>query len=189
MGTTDDGVLVWGGTNSLIQGNYIWYNGYGPIGDPQEAGFFGIWVATGTGNTILSNSIYGNYHVGINLAIDGFTPNDAGDGDTGANNLQNRPLLAAASRTGAGTAVTGVLNSAPSGTYRVQFFASPACDDIGNGEGQLFIGETTLMTDGLGNTTIAVALGATPALGWSVTATATDAGGNTSEFSNCVVIR
>jgi CSLREA domain-containing protein len=189
MGNTYDGVLVWGGNNTLIQGNFIWYNGYGPIGDPHEAGFFGIWVATGTGNTILSNSIYANWHAGINLAIDGHTANDTGDGDSGANNLQNRPLLSSAERTAAGTSVSGVLNSTANGTFRVQFFASPSCDDIGNGEGHTFLGETSVITNGSGDASFAVALGAAPAVGWSVTATATDAGGNTSEFSNCTVLK
>lgn len=189
MGNTYDGVLVWGGNNSLIHGNYIAYNGYGPIGDPMEAGYFGIWIASGTGNQVLSNAIYGNYHLGINLSTDLFTANDAGDGDGGANNLQNSPRITSAVVGGANTAVVGSLNSSPNSAFRLQFFASPACDSVGSGEGQYLVGETTLASDASGNAAFAIAIGAALPAGWAVTATATDPGGNTSEFSPCAGVR
>ena len=58
----------------------------------------GVTVTNGTGNSILSNSIHSNgttaNHLGIDLNGDGVNPNDANDADTGANNLQNFPVLA-----------------------------------------------------------------------------------------------
>ena len=49
----------------------------------------------------------------------------------------------------AGTAVSGTLRNASNGmTYTVQFFANPACDSSGAGEGQTFIGETTVTSAG-----------------------------------------
>ena len=186
IGNTYDGVLVWGGTNSRIEGNYIIYNGYGPIGDPVEAGFFGIWIASGTGNRVLSNVIYANYHLVINLSTDLLTANDSGDGDGGANNLQNSPRMTTVIG-GANSGVIGTLNSAPNSAFRVQFFANASCD-LGAGEGQQFVGETTVTSDASGNAAFAVAL-ASLQPGWAVTATATDAGGNTSEFSPCAVVR
>ncbi len=52
----------------------------------------GIFVENGTGNAILGNSIFSNGELGIDLGADGVTPNDVGDGDSGANNLQNFPV-------------------------------------------------------------------------------------------------
>jgi len=67
--------------------------------------------------TILNNRIFDNAGLGIdltpitdettNLAGDGVTPNDAGDADSGPNNLQNYPLLTGITA----TTVTGTLNS------------------------------------------------------------------------------
>ena len=44
-----------------------------------------------TGNAIQRNSMFSNGELGIDLADDGVTLNDAGDGDTGPNRLQNFP--------------------------------------------------------------------------------------------------
>ncbi len=62
-------------------------------------------------------------------------------------------------------------------------FGNTACDASGNGEGATFLGATTVTTDGAGNATIPLFAAAA---GQVVTATATDASNNTSEFSTCV---
>ena len=189
IGNTYDGVLLWGAMDTLVQGNVIAYNGYGPIGDAQEAGYFGVWVSSGTGNRIVSNQIYGNYHLGINLNNELMTPNDPGDADGGANNSQNFPVLTSAVRSAASTDISGTLNSTPNSSFTIQLFANPACDSTGVGEGQYFLGETTVLTNGSGAASFAVPIAALLPAGWVATATATSASGNTSEFSACAVVR
>ena len=189
IGNTYDGVLLWGATNTLVRGNVIAYNGFGPIGDAQEAGYFGVWISSGTGNQVVSNQIYGNYHLGINLNNEVITANDTGDLDGGANNSQNHPAVASATRNGTTTTIVGSLDSAPNGSFKVQLFANPACDSTGVGEGQHFLTETTVSTNASGSASFSVAVGALVPAGWAVTATATDAGGNTSEFSPCTTVK
>src|SRR5205807_519329 len=53
-------------------------------------------VFAATGNAVRGTSIDRNGGLGIDLGDDGVTPNDAGDGDTGPNNLQNFPVLTSA---------------------------------------------------------------------------------------------
>jgi CSLREA domain-containing protein len=191
-GNTYDGVLIWGGTNTLVQGNIIAGNGYGPVGDPQEQGWFGVWVATGTNNQVLSNRIISNYLAGINLGQNIVQdPNDAGDADSGANGMQNYPVLTSAVRGTSTTAVNGTLNSTPNTSFIVQFFANSTCDVTAgpsNGEGENFLGEITVNTNGAGDAGISVNVGALVPAGWVMTATATGPTG-TSEFSACRVVQ
>ena len=67
--------------------------------------------------------------------------------------------------------------------YTLQFFASPACDTPGNGEGHSFLGQISKAADA---NAVVVNLAVPIPNGWFVTATATDSASNTSEFSNCV---
>ncbi|MEZ5728895.1 MAG: right-handed parallel beta-helix repeat-containing protein [Burkholderiaceae bacterium] len=184
LGSTSSGNLV-GGT-AAGAGNTIAYN--------TSGGGLGILVgASATGNALLANSIYQNGDLGIDLNGDGVTANDAGDGDTGANGLQNYPVLTSASSSGGNTTIVGTLNSNASTTLRVEFFSSAAADPTGNGEGKVYLGFTTVTTDGSGNAVInATLIGVTVTAGHFVTATATvDLGGgnygSTSEFGANVV--
>jgi len=138
-------------------------------------------------NSILYNSIFSNGTLGIDLGDDGITPNDTGDGDSGLfNDLQNFPVITSA-QFGAGTVtIQGTLSSAPSSTYIVQFFQNTACDPSGAGEGQTFLGETTITTAASGVGTFNVTFPGVA--GGFATATATDSLGNTSEFSACAAI-
>ena len=148
----------------------------------------GVAVASGTGNAILTNSIFSNGGLGIDLGPAGVTPNDPGDADTGANNLQNSPVLIAAASSGGTTTVVGSLNSTPATPFTLEFFVSPTCDASGSGEGQTFLGRVTFTTGSSGSGTFTVPFLTTLALGQAVTATATDPGNNTSEFSNCALV-
>ncbi len=139
-------------------------------------------------NPILSNLIFGNRGLGIDLGGNRVTPNDAGDGDTGPNNLQNYPVLASAAVAGATTTIRGTLNSAPNATFRIEFFANAACDGSGFGEGETLLGFTSVTTSTAGTASFSVDLPVAVAVGRSITATATDTNGNTSEFSNCATV-
>ncbi|MGH9944098.1 MAG: carboxypeptidase regulatory-like domain-containing protein, partial [Pyrinomonadaceae bacterium] len=78
------------------------------------------------------------------------------------------------------------LNSTANTAFNLQFFANPACDVLGNGEGQFGRGSLSVTTDALGVATF-THLTSGPA-GEFVTATATDPANNTSEFSACVQV-
>lgn len=105
--------------------------------------------------------------------------NDPGDGDGGANNLQNFPVLTSAVVGGGGTTVRGTLNSTPSATFRIEFFANASCDASGNGEGQTYLGFVSTTTDAGDNATFSATLpGGVALLNNVLTATATDASGN-----------
>jgi CSLREA domain-containing protein len=146
-----------------------------------------------TGDAILGNSITGNGEIGIDLSSafpgDGVTANDPGDADTGPNQLQNFPVLGSATSGAAGTVVTGTFNSHAVTTYRVELFANAACDPSGHGEGETFLGATSVTTDTNGNGSFGAQLTLPVAAGQVATATATDPSGNTSEFSACAPVR
>jgi uncharacterized repeat protein (TIGR01451 family) len=103
------------------------------------------------GNVVLSNSIFSNGSLGIDLVRDGVTPNDPGDADTGPNNLQNFPVITKANAIPVSTEIEGTLNSTPDSTFLIQFFANDQLDPSSFGEGEQLIGETTVTTDGSGD--------------------------------------
>ena len=142
----------------------------------------GIRVLGGTGNALRRNSIYNDGALGIDLGTDRVTPNDAGDGDTGPNHLQNFPLLLRSY-----SQIDGRLNSAANQAYTFDFFSNPTCDAAGYGEGRTYLGSTTATTDARGNVYFKFKPDTAAPEGQFVTATATDANGGTSEFSPCIV--
>lgn len=136
---------------------------------------------------ILGNSITQNALLGINdSAPDLVTPNDAGDGDSGPNGLQNFPVVTGATAGGGNVSVSGTLNSAPNATFRVELFSNAACDTSGNGEGGSFLGFVDVTTDAGGNGSFGPSSFPLPAGETVITATATSAANQTSEFSACV---
>jgi len=172
------------------EGNTIAFNG----GDGVD-----IQPDAGTGNSILSNSIFSNGVLGIDLGEPGVTPNDVPpvsnppDRDMGGNGIQNFPDLILSPPKGQTTGIEGVLTSVPNTDFRIEFFANAECDPSGFGEGARFLDAAEVSTDGLGNADIAMTdlVGLTE--GEFVTATATvidgpDDYGDTSEFSECLEI-
>jgi Ca2+-binding RTX toxin-like protein len=145
----------------------------------------GITVTGGlaSANSIRGNAIYANASLGIDLGGDGLTLNDKLlDADLGPNNLQNFPALQAA-RAGTTTLVVGLLNSLPDTTMTLDFYANIELDPSGYGEGRRWLGAITVQTNNKGLAQFREELAARTQGGELITATATDAEGNTSEFS------
>ena len=135
------------------------------------------------------NSIFNNAGLGIDLAPpDGVTPNDAGDLDHGPNYLQNFPIITRVERSDLDVRVTLRLQSLPGRVYRMELFASTSPDRSGHGEGQRLLGTVVGITSdaaGVATHTLSFRAPAFPTGEW-LTATATDSGGSTSEFSPAV---
>src|SRR5207302_6199745 len=79
------------------------------------------------------------------------------------------------------------LNSTANTTFTLDFYASAAADPSGFGEGARYLGSALITTDASGNASFEVVLEARTTPGEVVTATATDPGGNTSEFSRATL--
>jgi parallel beta-helix repeat protein len=171
---TGGGIIV-GSSGNQIETNTIAYNS-GP----------GVGVYAGTGNSVSRNSIFSNGGLGIDLGFDGVTPNDPDDSDTGPNNLQNFPVLTSALVSAGQLVVQGTIDTPSPQTDVIEFFANPVPvpggDPSGYGEGAVFLGTATPAPDG----TFSVVLPPV-APGTLISATATDAAGNTSEFAKDIV--
>jgi len=165
-------------TGNLVQGNIIAFNGRGVA----------LYQTGGMNNAILSNSIFSNRGLGIDLYPFGVTLNDPGDFDTGPNNSQNFPVLNSVTSSSGKTTITGTLNSHVNTIFTVQFFSNQSCDPSGYGEGHRFLGQTTVTTDSSGNGAFTASFPLQVAVGASATSTATDPNGNTSEFSACAPV-
>lgn len=174
------GVFI-GSATVASAGNVIAFNHLRGVYGEIDAG------SAGVSNRILRNSIFGNVGIGIDLNGDGVTPNDTGDGDTGANNLQNYPVLTEALSSAGLIAISGTFNSLPNTTFRLEFFANPTCDSSGYGEGQTYLGFASVTTDSNGNQSFTVGLSVEVPVGQFVTATAS-ANSSTSEFSACIPV-
>jgi CSLREA domain-containing protein len=170
------GVVLSVGGQNLIQNNTINANGVS-----------GVVVLSGRGSAILNNSIFDNAALGIDLAGNGISPNDAGDVDSGPNDLQNFPMLNQAVSENGGLTLAGRLNSTPDTAFQLQFFSNTACNPSGYGEGKTLLGSYQVTTDHSGDVYFQTNLNASVPQGAIVTAAATGPGGNTSEFSQCVI--
>jgi hypothetical protein len=173
------------GGSELGAGNVVAFNSGAGVELDDILGF-------GTdGNLIARNSIHSNDGLGIDLTnaagADGVTPNDAFDFDGGANKLQNFPVITLADASLFNITISGTLSSTPLSTFTVELFSSGDCDGS-NGEGRTFLGTATVSTNRVGTGSFSVTIARRVAVSSVVTATATGAGNNTSEFSACQVV-
>jgi hypothetical protein len=188
-----DGIQIVGAVNNTIggtapgAGNTIAFN----------RATDGVEVDSGTGTSILGNSIFANTGLGIFLS----SANNANDN-------QAAPVLTGGSASSSGTSVSGTLASVASTTFRIEFFANQSLDSSGNAEGQTFLGFATVTTDANGYlasspdgsavitnpdtataTFTAANLAAIPAGEGYLTATATNQStGDSSQFSNYLAV-
>ncbi|HEX3086578.1 MAG TPA: hypothetical protein VHP99_18730, partial [Pyrinomonadaceae bacterium] len=171
-----NGIRLDAGANSnRIEGNYIGLNrfGTGALGNTGNGVFIsygftlgntiggtaggagnniafngGAGVASNNGNPVLAavvaNSIHDNVGLGIDLSNDGVTKNTPG-----ANS--NYPVITSVQSSNTSTTIQGTLqngNFTAGITYTLQFFSNSKLDPSGYGEGETYIGQTTLTTDG-----------------------------------------
>jgi hypothetical protein len=130
-GINGDAIQIFNGSHNVVAGNTI-----------DHAGF-GVNIDSGTGNSILRNSIFSNNDGGIFL-----------NGANNANNSQASPGLTSATGSVSGTIIGGTFQSRPSTTFRLEFFSNMALDtgaNQGGVEGQTYLGFVSITTDASGN--------------------------------------
>ena len=129
----------------------------------------GVGIAA-QGVPVLSNSIYGNGGLGIDLL----------GGAPAANGGLNAPRILSITRSGAAATVSGSFAGAASSPYTLQFFSNPA----GENQARTFLGTLNVTTGADGQTPFLVQVPTGVPVGGNVTVTATDRNGDTSELSN-----
>ena len=169
-----------GRTNSPL-GNFISNNKLAGVS---------VQLATQTAchrKSILGNSFGTNGTIPIDLGGNGKRltnqpSSNQGDGTNGPNALQNYPVLSGVTTSGNNDTVTGTLTSAPNANFRIEFYSYTS----------IYQGYQYVKTNASGVATFSTVVPYGPGLfggggGDSITATATDAVGNTSEFSPAVI--
>lgn len=203
------GIAIGGANSNLVEGNYIGTDISGEAAVPN--GFAGVTVESGsvgnliggtaagagnvidynylgvvvyesdsTNNAIRGNSIYANDGQGIDL--DQFPSNHVGF-EAGANDWQNYPIITNAFGYSGSTIVEGNFNSLPNDTYYIDFYGNAAQGPYGYGEGQVYVGTATVMTSAAGNALFAYTNTSANYAGQYISATATAATGDSSEFN------
>lgn len=144
-----------------------------------------------SGNRVFANGGL-EIDLGLTNATDngllyGVNPNDAEDPDTGANTLQNFPVVTSANGNGADVVIDFTLDSEAGKTFALEFFHTSVCDDSGHGGAETFLGKEQVITNDPGYVQGQVVLPLAAAGGY-ITATATNADNGTSEFSACTAV-
>jgi uncharacterized repeat protein (TIGR03803 family) len=166
LGNAGDGVLLTGGaSNNTIgapqanAGNTIAFNSLD-----------GVFVDSGTGNSIRGNSIHDNGGLGIRL-----------NAANSANNNLAAPFVASAFVSSSGTRITGWLAGGAASTAGfLDFYANVVPDASGFGEGQTYLGQAPVQA---GQTSFQVTLPVLATPGQFMTATVTDSIADTSQFA------
>ncbi len=213
---TEDGIFINNSSGSIVKGNTIGTDpaatqplGNGNAGiqlyvEATDALVGGVaageanaiaWNHTGVlnyglHNAIRANPIFFNQGPGIDNDGDGVTKNDAGDGDTGPNDLQNFPLISSVDYGATNLTVHGILKTTPNTTFDIDVFESPSCTPRPRQllQSAYYLGSTQITTDGAGNAPFDIVMNdANAPQHPPISLTATNPSGNTSEFSQKVL--
>jgi hypothetical protein len=197
LGNGGDGIHVGTGViGAFVNFGYPSLSANGIASIAYNAGA-GLYVEGSSTVDVSAGSFGDNVGLGIDLAPRGPNPNDAGDGDSGPNELVNSPVLTsavyAASMSPPAT-ISGTLDTTPNSSNEVDFYVSAACDSSGYGEGEGYLGSVNSLTaDSSGHATFSKALYAMQ--GMAVTALTRRFSDTpppqtliVSEFSNCKVV-
>ena len=189
LGNGGNGILIKGPGNTIGgtesgAGNAIANNSLNGIAVISESG-------GAITNPIWGNSIHDNGKLGIAVSEDAVIANDPQDADSGDNNRQNYPVLISAviDPVAGNTTYHGTLNSTPGTVFMVQIYSDAFCDPSGYGEGRAMVHSFSLTTNVSGQAIFNEVVPFTYyEAGNVISSTATDPGGNTSEFSNCIPV-
>ena len=180
------------GSNILVTGNDNAIGGVGTgAGNTLANASWGVALEANTGNAVRGNAISNQSQQGIDFDRDGVTPNDAGDSDDGPNRLQNFPEIPNADYDSGANEITVTYRvpSDPSLTgsgasvypLTIDFYQADA-----DGNGEAYLGTDTYSATDYNNgpdKSITFTPGASVTAADDIVATATDANGNTSEFT------
>lgn len=149
----------------------------------------GIHIKSGVDNPIISNSIFANGGLAIDLGENGVNENEYNDRnnyylkcDPGANRKQNYPFITKFTRGEDSTVIEGKLISEPNQNYFIQLFTSPSFDPSFHGEGKTNLGGSIIATNNEGISDFSILLFFEVPTSLHLSLTATDFLGNTSEF-------
>jgi Calx-beta domain/Right handed beta helix region/IPT/TIG domain len=176
------GIYIEEAAGAPVTGNHIAYNEY-----------VGIEIYHKTLRILILNNRIEKNGMGIKLEGNGGnyfqpTPNDPGDADVGANNLQNYPVITEVTAIGNASTITGTLDSAPNRGFTIELYLNDACDPFGHGQGAARLEWFDITTDAAGHASFTRTYPTALPLGRYVAATATSSIEGTSEFSACRVV-
>lgn len=197
LGNSKNGIIVEnnntiiGGTNAG-EGNVIHNNTLAGVAVQTFEGAGGS--SNSAFNPIRGNSVRNNGGLGIDLTIstffnappDGVTFNDDcnQDADSGPNLRQNFPVLTAPVFNQDETVtVAGTIRSTARQIFTIDVYSNAVSDPTGHGEGENYLGATSVTTDGNGFGSFTFTSTAQVPNTIKISATTNDAFGNTSEFS------
>jgi hypothetical protein len=172
LGNSGNGVAI---STDFATNNTIGGTAPGAANTIAYNGRDGVLVDTGTGNAIRRNAIFANGRLGIELI-------------RGGNRMQPAPVLTTATVESGVTTIGGTLTSTPNASFTLEFFVNAACNPSGFGEGEQFFVSLTVTTDADGRASFEFSLNLPVPVNDFITATATDADGNTSMFSRCLQV-
>jgi len=197
-----DGIAIEDASGTAVWLSYVIGNGLSGIallGGAEGTSVLNNWITdngskaihvghnAGERNRFGRNAMGGNDVPGIDLVGEGPTANDPGDADEGPNRVQNTPVLHFHAETGDGSLEVGYSIDTDLGNatwpLTVEIFrGAPLAGDAPSLEGLEPLGTGTYTAPGVASVTVNAP--SAPS-GWLI-ATATDADGNTSEFSAAV---